>query len=86
MKIKENFVLREIAGEYIIVPVGNTTLNFNGLMTVNEVGMFIWQQLQEEITKEELLTRVLDEYEVDEETAKADIDEFLGRLTKAGIA
>lgn len=85
MHIKENFVLREIAGEYIIVPVGNTTLNFNGLMTVNEVGMFIWQQLQEEITEEELLARVLAEYEVDEETAKADIDEYLERLSQAGI-
>ena len=85
MKISENFVLREIAGEYIIVPVGNATLNFNGLMTVNEVGRFIWQQLQNDITKEALVEKIIEEYDVDRETAKADTEEFIEKLKQNGI-
>lgn len=85
MKIKENFVLREIAGDYIIVPVGNTTLNFNGMMTVNEVGKFIWEQLQNDITLKELVKKITGEYEVDEETATADAEEFIERLEQGGI-
>lgn len=85
MRISENFVLREIAGEYIIVPVGNATLNFNGLMTVNEVGQFIWQQLQNDITEEALVEKIIEEYDVDKETAKADTEEFIEKLKQNGI-
>lgn len=45
MKIDRNFVLREIAGEYIIIPTGKTALEFNGLITVNEIGMELWKML-----------------------------------------
>ena len=46
MKIDKKFVLREIAGEYIIIPTGKTALDFKGLITVNEVGVSIWKMLQ----------------------------------------
>lgn len=85
MKIDENFVIRQIADEYIIVPMGETVLNFNGMITVNEIGRFIWEQLQEDLTKEELLQRIVREYEVDEQTASADLDEFLERLEAGGL-
>lgn len=85
MKVGKEFVLREIAGEYIIIPTGKTALKFNGLITVNDVGVFLWNMLQEEITKEELLQKVLQEYEVEEAVAREDIQEFLDKLTKGGI-
>lgn len=85
MKIANDFILREIAGEYIIVPTGSTALNFNGLITVNEVGLFLWKKLEQGVTREELLAGVLDEYEIDAETAKKDIDEFLNELKNGGI-
>lgn len=85
MKIEKDFVLREIAGEYIIVPTGNTALNFNGLITVNEVGLFLWKILEKGTTEEELLAKTLEEYEIDEETAKRDITEFLEELKSGGI-
>lgn len=85
MKIEKDFVLREIAGEYIIVPTGNTALDFNGLITVNEVGLFLWKILEEGTTEEELLTKTLAEYDVEEETAKRDIREFLDELKSGGI-
>lgn len=85
MKINENFVIRQIADEYIIVPIGETVLNFNGMITVNEIGRFIWEQLQEDLTKEEVLKRIIGEYEVDEQTASTDLDEFLVRLQEGGL-
>lgn len=85
MKIEKEFILREIAGDYVIVPTGQTALEFNGLITVNELGAFIWKQLQQDITEEELIQAILEEYEVDQETARHDVKEFLNKLTECRI-
>lgn len=85
MKINKEYVLREIAGDYIIIPVGKTVLEFNGLITVNEVGVFLWKMLQEEVTMDDLVKAVLSEYEVEEEVARKDIRKFLEELVKGGI-
>lgn len=85
MKISKEFVVREIAGEYIIVPVGNTALEFNGLFTVNELGAYIWKLLQEDRTEEELVKEVVGEYDVEEETARQDIEDFLRWLREKNI-
>lgn len=85
MKVGKEFILREIAGDYIIMPTGKAVLEFNGLITVNEVGVSIWKMLQEETTFEELVSGILDEYDVDENVAREDIQEFLDKLVKAGI-
>ena len=74
-----------IAGEYIIIPTGRTALEFNGLITVNEVGMELWKMLQEDVTFDDLLNGILEEYDVDENAAREDIQEFLDRLVKGGI-
>ena len=55
------------------------------MITVNEIGAFLWNLLQEDVTKEDLVAKVLDEYEVDEETAREDIQEFLDTLVSGGI-
>ena len=85
MKVDKEFVLREIAGDNILVPVGETALDFNGLITLNEVGAFLWNKLQNEITIDELVQEILDEYEVDEDTPRKDILEFIGYLQNADI-
>ena len=85
MKIQKEFVLREIAGDYVIIPTGKTALTFNGLITVNEVGAELWKMLQSDVTFEDLTQGILDIYDVDEETAKEDIREFLDTLEKGGV-
>ncbi|MBQ8856526.1 MAG: PqqD family peptide modification chaperone [Lachnospiraceae bacterium] len=85
MRINKEFVLREIAGDYIIIPTGATVLEFNGLITVNEVGVTLWKMLQEEVSMEQLVQGILAEYEVEEEVAREDIQEFLDVLTNGGI-
>ena len=85
MRLNKEFVLREIVGEYIIIPTGSTVLEFNGLITVNEVGVTLWKMLQEEVTLDDLVQGVLAEYDVEEDVAREDILEFLESLTKGGI-
>ena len=85
MKIKEGYLLREVAGSNIVVPFGEGELNFSGVITLNDVGAFFWQKLDKGCTKEELLKALLTEYEIDEKTASNDIDEFVGKLKEAGL-
>ena len=85
MKIYKEFVLREIAGDYIIIPTGKTVLEFNGLITVNEVGASIWKMLQEETSFEKLVQGILEEYDVDDSVARQDVQEFLDKLVEGGI-
>ena len=85
MRIEKEFVLREIAGDYVIIPTGKTVLEFNGLITVNEVGVSLWKMLQQDVTVEDLVKGILDEYDVEESVAREDIQEFLDILVKGGI-
>lgn len=85
MKISKEFAMREIAGNFIVIPVGEKTVNFNAMITLNETGAFLWKQLEEEKDKQELLNLMLEEYEVDNKTAEADIDKFVEKLETAGI-
>ena len=72
--------MREIAGEYILIPVGAAALEFQGIMTLNESGLFLWRMLQEECTEEKLVLALTEEYEVDIPTAQADVKKFLFQL------
>ena len=68
-----------------ISPTGKTVLEFNGLITVNEVGVSIWNMLQKEVTFDKLVQGILDEYDVEEQVAREDIREFLDKLIAGGI-
>ena len=76
--------MREIAGEYLLVPVGAAAFKFNGLITMNEIGNFIFQTLQTEQTEETLVDAILGEYEIDWETAQNDLREFLQQMREIG--
>ncbi len=85
MIIKKELITREIAGEVILVPVGKSVLESNGLFALNELGAFLWKQLPTVQTEDELVELVLAEYEVDRETAKSDTAEFMQKLRDMGI-
>ena len=85
MIIKKELIKREVAGDVILVPVGKTALENNGLFILNELGGFLWDRLESATGETELLAAVLEEYEVTEAEAKADIQEFLANLTQLGI-
>ena len=80
MKLKKELIKREIAGETILVPVGKTVYDSNGLFVLNELGNFIWHLLPNVQTEEEICKAILAEYEVSMEEAAADVAEFLSKL------
>ena len=67
------------------MPYGQTTLAFNGIITINELGKFIWENLESSKDEEDLLHKILEEYEVEEKEAKEDLDEFLDKLRQVDI-
>ncbi len=85
MKIKDGFILREVAGSYLVVAVGAAVKQFNGMINLNETGAFLWRILEKGATEEEAVAELLKEYDVDEETAKADVKAFVSKLTEAGL-
>ncbi len=85
MKIRPGFVLRNVADVTVVVPTGEASLDFNGMVTLNETGAFLWELLSEERTEEELVKAMLGEYDVDEATARAGIGRFVERLSKEGL-
>lgn len=85
MKKKLDFVLREIAGDLLLVPTGKTALDLNGMLTLNEVGGEIWKMLDEVETEEEIVDRLLEDYDVEREELQQDVREFLDKLRELGI-
>ncbi|MDO4312486.1 MAG: PqqD family protein [Eubacteriales bacterium] len=85
MRIAKEFILREIAGECILVPTGATTQEFNGMLTMSETARFIWENLEKADSLEEMIQMILDEYEIDEETARRDAVGFISQLVGNGF-
>jgi hypothetical protein len=80
VKIKDGFAKREIAGSYIVVPVGNDLSGFNGMITLNESGSFFWDCFKKDITIDDAVKLVTAEYDVDENRARADVEKFVKLL------
>ena len=85
MKIKKELVKRDIAGDTILVPVGKTVYDSNGLFILNELGAFLWDRLETAESEGALLQMILDEYEVTEDVAAKDLHSFLDDLRELGI-
>ncbi|MBQ3816786.1 MAG: PqqD family protein [Clostridia bacterium] len=85
MKLKEGFIKSNLGGECVVVPVGAQTVDFRGLITLNETGEFLWDRLSEGKSEEEILPELISEYEVDEKTAREDIRSFIDDLEEKGF-
>ncbi len=85
MKIKSGFAKRKIAGSNIVVPVGRATNDFNGMITLNDSGSFFWDCLTYDTTIDDVVEKVISEYDIDKETAKRDIEKFIKMLEDNNI-
>lgn len=84
MKLKDGFILRDVAGQTVVLPTGDE-LNLNMMITLNETGKFLWEKLGQEISEEALVAALLAEYDVDEATAKAAVTGFVAKLNDNGF-
>ena len=84
MKIKDGFILREVAGNTVVIPSGDT-LDLNMMITLNETGRFLWERLEQGAEEAQLVAALLEEYDVQEETAKAHVSKFLAEMEHHGF-
>ena len=84
MKLKEGFILRDVAGQTVVLPTGDE-LNLNMMITLNETGKFLWEKLGQETDERTLVDALLAEYDVDDNTAKAAVTRFIAKLTENGF-
>lgn len=84
MKLKSEYVLRQVADVWVVMPIGEEVLNFNGMLTLNETGAFLWKKLEEGADIEELTAALTSEYDVAAAHARADAEAFCQELLSAG--
>ena len=85
MKTNKDVIYRSIAGEQILIPVGSVAMENNGMFVMTELGGEIWQMLEQGLGKEEMITKLLAEYEVEEDVLRADVEEYLKKLLEGGL-
>ena len=84
MKLNENYILRQVADAWVVIPIGEEMVDFNGMIKLNETGALLWKTLEQGGDLEALADALCAEYEVDRATAEADAAEFLDKLKSAG--
>ena len=85
MKTSSNFVLRRVAGECMLMPADDNISTFRGVLLMNELSAFVWEKMQTPVSRDELLTAILDRYQIDEQTAASDLDGLLAKLRQLGV-
>ena len=85
MKIKSGYLLKEIAGTFLVVAVGRRAKEFGGMINLNETAATIWKELEKGATEEQLVAKLLEEYEVNEKTAKDNVKDFIKQLKDADL-
>ncbi len=80
LKAKSGFILRNIMGEYMLMPIGDNIGKYNGVVLLNDVSAFLWKKLEHPVSRDDLLAALLDQYQVDEATAANDLDLLLEKL------
>ncbi|MBQ8291827.1 MAG: PqqD family protein [Clostridia bacterium] len=85
MKIKNGFVVRKVGGESVVVPVGEMSKMFHGMINLNDTGAFLWNFYTEEHTVEEGVEALLNEYEVEKDVAQADVEQFVKTIVENGF-
>ena len=88
MKCKRNpeLIMRTVAGNTVLIPTGSFASKFNGMINLNGPAAFIWEKMEEVGSREEMVQLILDRYEIDEETARRDVNGFLDTAIHVGYA
>ena len=80
MKQSPNFIVSDVAGKHLLMPMGRAVLSLDGMIALNDMGLTIWKLLAEDTSYEDLLKQILSEFDIDEKTADLDVKAFLAKL------
>ena len=85
MRIKTQFILQQVVDEYLLVPIGSEAERLHGVITLNSTGAFLWEKLAGGVSeKEELVDLLMSDYNIDANTANADVQSFINELSSFG--
>lgn len=84
MKKNNDFVLNDVAGNWILVPYGENAIDFNGVITLNETAKFLWENCLEDVDVDLLKSKLIEEYKIDNETAQNAVDMWIEQMKEAG--
>lgn len=85
MKIKDGFVLREVAGQVMVIATGKASKDFHGMIRLNQTGKLVWQGVADGLSADEIAHRLTERYSVDAEKAFLDVTNMIDQMEKAGI-
>lgn len=85
MKRKADFMMQEVGGENILIPLGVQVKALNGIITLNDTAACVWKLLAEEHNLDELASAVAERFDVDAEIAHNDVENFVAEITALGI-
>ena len=86
MKIRNGFILRDVAGKTFVVATGELSKSFKGMITLNETGKYIWKLLENDTTKEAIVDAIMKDYNVEDRAlVEGDVDRFINKLTGDNI-
>jgi len=86
MRIKSGFIIREVAGSYLALATGELSKIYNGSLTLNASAKFLFDCMQQDTTKEEVVHKMLEYYDdLDEETASNAVDKFVSKLKEENL-
>ncbi len=86
MKIKKGFVVQQVGGQWVAVATGSAAVEFSGIVKLNDTAALAWKGIEEGLSREQIVARVVESYDVDEQQAGNDVDAFLRALVQSGIA
>lgn len=84
MKVNKEFILRQVADTWVVLPLGKASVEFNGMLTLNEAGVLLWKALEQGADRESLADILTREYVVQRDQALLDVDDFLEKLNSKG--
>lgn len=85
MRIKQGFVMRDVAGQAVAIATGEASKSFHGMVKLNDTGADIWRGVEEGLAEAAIAERIAAKYEVDSERAREDVDAFIARMHEAGL-
>lgn len=80
MKIKEEYILQNIADQWLVIDTNGKSVNFNKILALNESGRYLWEQMEKETSREQLIPALMTQFDIDETIAQKDTDEFIRKL------
>lgn len=84
MRVKQDFVLRQVANTWVVVPIGQSMVDFKSMLTLNATGAVLWNELEKGTDMESMVELLTREYEVSAAQAETDIEAFLTKLQNWG--